>query len=299
MSFLVRCCLPPFFALSAGVGLSLSVNAHAQQISDGRGEMSVAEAKEELSGLQAELRARMTRDQAQMFMTNLLIDRRIEQAARAAGLDKHAAVQQAIARATRNVLVRAFVDQEVQKMASGLLPNLEGLARERYEVNKAAYKAPEVVRVAHILLKVDPDKSCDDETVRQQAVKLLEQLRGGADFGKLASEYSQDPGSARGQGVVPGWSPRGKFVPPFEEAAFSLPINSLSEPIRTRFGYHIIKPLERREARVLPFDEVKDQIINGLRNELLAEKRDQWMKQFKGTREVIVDDAAFEALTKP
>lgn len=92
----------------------------------------------------------------------------------------------------------------------------------------------------------------NEEQTLALANELRQRLLNGEDFAKLAAEYSDDPGSAA-QGGDLGWFGRGRMVSPFEEAAFSLPVGEISEPVKTDFGYHIIQVLERDSAH--PKDE--------------------------------------------
>ncbi len=92
----------------------------------------------------------------------------------------------------------------------------------------------------------------DEEQTLALANELRQRLLNGEDFAALAAEYSDDPGSAA-QGGDLGWFGRGRMVSPFEEAAFSLPVGEISEPVKTDFGYHIIQVLERDSAH--PKDE--------------------------------------------
>ena len=80
------------------------------------------------------------------------------------------------------------------------------------------------------------------------AIELRERILAGEDFAALAAAYSDDSGSAANGGDL-GWFGRGAMVAPFEEAAFSLPLGEVSEPIKTDFGYHLIEVIERDEAR--------------------------------------------------
>lgn len=286
--------------LSAVALLGLAASSHASEISDGLSGLPLAEIQREVKALPADIRAQFTRAQMTQFITNMLIDRRIEKAALAAGTADLPEVRARIARATRDIVVRTYVDAETKKLESSLSPKLEGLAHERYELNKKSYVIPEAIRVAHILLRVDtenPQKS--DEAVRAKAQGILNELKNGADFGELAKKVSEDPGSARSGGQLPGWADKGKLVPPFEEAAYALKPGEISGMVRTRFGYHIIKLLEKREARQLSFEEVKEQILTSLRQEFLNNKKAEWMKRFEGNKPIELDDATMEALKMP
>lgn len=286
-------------ALSAVGLLGLAAGAHAGEISDGLGGLPLAEIQTELKTLPADVRANMTRDQVTQFVSNVLVDRRIEKAALAAGTAELPAVRAGIARATRDVVVRAYVDSETRKLTE-TLPNLEGLAKERYEANKASYVVPEGIRVAHILFRVNPEEpQSSDEPVRAKAERVLAELRAGADFAALARAHSDDQASSRNRGELPGWANKGTLVAPFEAAAYALKPGETSGVVRTRFGYHIIKLLEKREARQLSFDEVKAQLVGAVRNEFLGTKRAEWMKAFQGSKPIVLDDATLEALKNP
>lgn len=137
--------------------------------------------------------------------------------------------------------------------------------RTYYEENSREFWQEEKVKVRHILLKVDPGSSDKDwEKARVQAEDIIKKIAGGADFAKLAGEFSQDPGS-KGKGGDLGFFPRGQMVKPFEEAAFALKPGELSEPVKSDFGYHVIKVEERQEEGQDPLDTVKDKIIEKLK----------------------------------
>lgn len=285
------------YGILAGI-LSMGVVAtsHGGELSDGLGGVPVAEIMDELQAVPAGVRSLMTREQMTRFIANVLIDRRMAKAAAASGVPERPEVQAGIARAIRSVVVRAFVEEESAKIAA-TLPALENLARERYQVNRATYATQEAIRVAHILFKVnEEDPQASDAAMKAQAENVLAQLKSGGDFGALAREHSQDHGSARSQGELPGWFERGRFVPPFEEAAYSLKPGELSGAVRSRFGYHIIKPLEFRAAGQRSFEEVKESIISTLRSEFLETRRAEWMKQFQGTQQIELDDALLQVL---
>jgi peptidyl-prolyl cis-trans isomerase D len=130
-----------------------------------------------------------------------------------------------------------------------------------YNANRGRYSRPAAANVLHILVKVDPAAApAVDAAARAKAQSLVAQLRAGADFGALARANSEDPSSS-GNGGAMGWVDMGQTVEPFEKAIFSLPLNTISDPIRTtEFGYHIVKVLERRAESVRPFEEVKAEL---------------------------------------
>jgi peptidyl-prolyl cis-trans isomerase C len=284
--------------LSVVTLMGLSSASQAQEISDGRGSLPLAKIEQELQAVPPDVRASMSREQMARFISNLLIDRRLAEAATAAGTPDLPEVRASIAKASRNIVIRAFVDGETQKLADSL-PNLEKLAHERYEVNKASYMTPAAIRVSHILFRVNAeDPQHADSVVKAKAEQVLARLRHGEDFGKLAQEFSEDPGSSRNKGELPGWAEKGKLVAPFEEAAYALKPGEISGLVRTRFGYHIIMLLEIREPRQQSFEEVKGSIMEALRNELVGQKRAEWMKKFQGDKPIVLDDAMLEALKK-
>lgn len=120
-------------------------------------------------------------------------------------------------------------------------------------------------RASHILLQVPSDENAEDfEAVTATAKRLLDQLRDGADFAELAKEHSTDPGSAAGGGDL-GWVTRGSMVRPFEDALYSMELGTVSEPVRTRFGLHLIKLHEVRGDTIEPFEELRDQLAETAR----------------------------------
>ncbi len=111
----------------------------------------------------------------------------------------------------------------------------------------------EFVHAAHILIPVMPGP--DSVSAHQLADKILKEARSGANFGTLAMEYSQDPGSARNGGDL-GWFGRGAMVKPFEQAAFNGKVGQIVGPVRTQFGLHIIKILGK-DSRQLKLADIK------------------------------------------
>jgi peptidyl-prolyl cis-trans isomerase D len=112
-------------------------------------------------------------------------------------------------------------------------------------------------RVSHILLAVNDPK--EDAAVKAKAEGILKRAQSGEDFSKLAKEFSQDPGSAN-QGGDLGWSERKIFVGPFADAAFSMKVDEIKGPVKTQFGYHILKLVGIQPPSVKSFDTVKAEL---------------------------------------
>src|SRR5438445_659151 len=134
-----------------------------------------------------------------------------------------------------------------------------------YNQHREEFRVQEEVKVSHILVKTPPagpDGKVDEkgvEEARKKAEDVLKQLKGGAKFEDLAKKYSDDPGSAK-QGGELGWIGRGRTVPEFEKAAFSQAKGQPSDPVKSSYGFHIIRTEDKHEAHLKTLDEVKDQI---------------------------------------
>lgn len=137
-----------------------------------------------------------------------------------------------------------------------------------YSQNEYRFEQPERVKVRHILFMTVDKSEEETETARRDADAVLAQLRDGADFAELAKEHSEDPGNAANGGDL-GWVSRGMMDPAFEEASFALQVGELApEPVKSEFGFHLIRLDERASGSVKPLSEVRDVI----RDDLIAER---------------------------
>jgi peptidyl-prolyl cis-trans isomerase D len=129
-----------------------------------------------------------------------------------------------------------------------------------YEQHKEEFRQEEQVRARHILFKLPQQAGAEEEArVRAEAEATLQRIQAGEDFATLASQLSQDPVSAQ-QGGDLGFFKRGEMVKPFEEVAFGLKPGAVSEPVRTDFGYHIIKVEELQEGGYEPLEAVRTEL---------------------------------------
>ena len=140
-----------------------------------------------------------------------------------------------------------------------------------YKQNIQQFQVPNRVHAEHILLLTSGKPDAEVAEIRKKAEDILAQAKKkGANFEDLAKKYSEDPGS-KAKGGDLGWVLQGQTVPEFEKAAFSLNKGEISDLIKTQYGFHIIKVLDKETAHTKTFDEVKD----SRRPNLLLNKVDQ------------------------
>ena len=143
------------------------------------------------------------------------------------------------------------------------------------------FTEPEQRRVSHILLPVANPK--DDAAVKAKAEGILKRVQAGEDFSALAKEFSQDPGSAQ-QGGDLGWSERKAWVAPFADAAYSMKVDEIRGPVKTQFGYHILKLAGIRPATVKTFEQAKPDLETEYR-------RNEAEKLFNNAQDQLADAA--------
>ena len=145
------------------------------------------------------------------------------------------------------------------------LPDEE--VREYYDENLEAFKIPKTVEARHILLKVN--RNADPETVKKtedRALHILKLAKEGKDFAELAKQYSEGP--TRDKGGYLGKFKKEAMVKPFADVAFSLKAGEISEPVRTQFGWHLIKVEKVNEASITSFDDAKKDIQKKLTDDM-------------------------------
>jgi peptidyl-prolyl cis-trans isomerase D len=144
-----------------------------------------------------------------------------------------------------------------------------------YDQHRDEFRVAEQVKVSHILIKTPlpaPGVKEDEKAVadaRAKAEDVLKQVKAGGDFAKLAEKYSDDPGSAKSGGDL-GWIGRGRTVPEFEKAAFSLGKGQTSDLVKSSYGFHIIRVEDKQEAHLKTLAEVKNEIEEKVKQEKAA-----------------------------
>jgi len=163
----------------------------------------------------------------------------------------------------------------------------EADAQTYYDENPDRFKTPEQVRASHILIQPDPNMDPNQAKVkaRAEAQDLLKQIKEGADFAELAKAHSDCPSRERGGDL--NFFGRGQMVPPFEEAAFKLKPGQVSDIVETKFGYHIIKVTDHREADVIAYEQAKENILKMLKQRKQSELFKEYIESLKAKANIV------------
>jgi peptidyl-prolyl cis-trans isomerase D len=171
----------------------------------------------------------------------------------------------------------AYAELSLADVARGVVVTEDAL-RERYETLKDRFVEPERRRASHILVAVDG--GTDDAKARAMAEELHKRLLAGEDFAALAKQYSKD-GASASQGGDLGWSARDAYVQPFADALFSLQKGAISAPVKTQFGYHLIRLDGIRAGAGRSFEDVMPELTIQVRDELAADGFGQRMEELQ------------------
>lgn len=164
-----------------------------------------------------------------------------------------------------------YLELSVANLAGGEQITEEAL-RQRYEEHKSEFSVPEERQARHILIQVGSDASqAQIDAARTKIQEILARARKGESFADLARHYSEDPGSAQNGGDL-GFFSRGAMDKAFEDASFSLAEGEVSEPVRSAFGFHIIKLEGVRGGQSKPFEEVRAQLERDLKRQRAEEQ---------------------------
>jgi peptidyl-prolyl cis-trans isomerase C len=169
----------------------------------------------------------------------------------------------------RDMAIQQLINNEVAQKV--MISDEE--SKTYYDTHPQSFVQPEQVRASHILIKVDADATEAQKTEARKKITAIQQkLKKGEDFASLAENYSEDTTSKKGGDL--GYFGRGQMVEPFEEAAFSLKPNEISDIVETQYGYHLIKVVDKKPEAKLTYAEVKDRLDQYLKQQKLqsAEK---------------------------
>lgn len=182
------------------------------------------------------------------MIDNLVVEELFVQEAEKTGVNKDKEYQTALERARRQILAQRYLQKSVQPKIT------DGNVKSFFDKNKARYSQDEV-HAQHVLLKEE-----------SEAKEVYEKAKKGDDFETLAKKYSKDPSAATNGGDL-GFFTRSRMVPQFADKAFSMAKGEISEPVKSPFGWHVIKVIEKRDGKPVKFDEIKDQVRQDFQNE--------------------------------
>jgi peptidyl-prolyl cis-trans isomerase C len=181
--------------------------------------------------------------QKKALLVDYMIDLKVgAQAADAAKVADTPDFQRKLAYFKDKLLLDEYLEREAKKAAT------PEAAKALYDQTVKAMKPEEEVHARHILVENE-----------DEAKKIAARIKGGEDFAKVAAEVSKDPGSKTEGGDL-GWFSKERMVAPFAEAAFKLNAGQVSDPVKTQFGWHVIKVEEKRTKPVPTFPEMKEQV---------------------------------------
>ena len=191
----------------------------------------------------------------------------------------------------RRVVQYAFLDLEQLRLRANIS---QDQIRSYYEQHIDSYKLPDRAHVAHILFKTVGKTDAEAEETRKKAEDVLKKAKSGANFGDLAKQFSEDTTKDKGGDL--DWIVRGQTVPEFEQAAFSLPMGSVSDLVKTQYGFHIVKVIDRQNARTQTLDQVFPQILGTLQEEAAQRQAEdlsaQVSAEIRRSGRVSIDDLA-------
>ena len=243
--------------------------------------ITTAEYKEELTMLPPNYRniADMYKDQ---FLESLISKRLLLQEAKRKNLENSEAVKKFTQRAKEEIMIQELINTEVANKAEVTDSEIE----EHYNENQNNYMELAKMKASHILV--------DSEVI---AIKVLHDLKNGVDFAELAKEYSLDI-PTKDKGGELQYFAKGQLFPEFEQACEKLEIGEVSEAVKTGLGYHIIKVLDKKEAKAKTLEEVKDTI----KNELVSSKQtllyENLLQDLKKNQPVSINNELLQTLTQ-
>ena len=234
-------------AAVAGAGLGSPASAEEKVVAKVNGKvLTDADMRQAETEIGSELGSLPEQTRRRVLVEYLIETQLLADAAEGAKLNSGPAFDERLAYWKRRALREAFFETSVKGSIN------EADAKKYYEDQVKQLKPEEEVQARHILVDAE-----------DKAKELVEKVKGGADFVALAKENSKDPGSKEDGGML-GFFGRNQMVPEFEKAAFELKKGEVSAPVKSQFGWHIIKLEDRREKKPPAFEQVKDRLVGSL-----------------------------------
>lgn len=238
-------------------------------------------------------RQAVLRDRRRMqdLLNTMLLNAQLAAAARAANFDQTPEVQARMQLAADEELGKAWLQHVAETTDPG---DYETMAREAYTLNPQRWNTPKTVNVTHIL--IGTENRSDEE-----ALSLAGEIKAGIDedpasFDRLVAEYSDDPSADSNQGRFRNVK-RGDMVKPFEDAVFAMTEGEVSGPVRTEYGYHIIRLDQINPPKTPSFEEVHDMLVGSMRRRHQERVRNDYLSQLSALQ-VDIPEGALEEMVR-
>jgi peptidyl-prolyl cis-trans isomerase C len=213
------------------------------------------------------------------FLNEIINKEMLYQEALKKGLDKTDDFQKKLNEFRKLTLVTELFEKEI--MAKAKVSDQE--VKDYYDKHREELIPTTQIKASHILVKTE-----------NEAKSVLARLKKGEKFGDIAKAVSIDSGSAKNGGDL-GYFSKGQMVPEFEKAAASMKVGDISVPVKTQFGYHIIKVTDKKKGAVIEFEKIRDMISQRLSGEKQKEAFEQYVNELKKNYKVEINK---DALTK-
>lgn len=276
----------------AALGLAACGRSRGPAIAQVGGEsITIEDLQNRLRETPAAYQQYVASEQGRRQFVNLLVREKVVLLeARKSGLSGDPAYQKSVAdfkeewkRRVKDYEESLLVESYLRKLRSRDLAVTDAEVRQYYNDHRADYDKPVQIQASHILLNSEPD-----------AEQALARLKKGEPFEAVARAMSKDPATASQGGKLSAFH-KGMLPPEFEEAAFKLKVGEISSPVKTQFGYHIIKKTGQTLLAPRPFAAAQEEI----RAQLEREKFDRWVSAKQAALGVRIDEQAIAALPAP
>ncbi|MEP6483191.1 MAG: peptidylprolyl isomerase [Rudaea sp.] len=210
-------------------------------------------------------------------VTGLLFAKQLAAIAKSEKLDKDPLVQREIAQASEDVLGRVLLARYQKNLK---LPDFAALSKEYYDSHKDEFVEVGKIDVEHVLVS---NKGRTDEAAQSRINEVAKEARAHPEkFDDLIEKYSDDPSKAKNQGLIAN-AASGKVAPPFAAAAKALKApDEISPVVKTEFGYHVLKLVDRKPDRQHPFEEARRELVNKMKTSYIAAQMDQYTGEIRG-----------------
>lgn len=237
-------------SLALALGLSGSAMAAVELAKIGSKSITDADVKSVVGNIPEAQKQQINGDDSvkSRMLDNFIVEELFVLEAEKTGVAKDKDFQKALERARRQLLANRYLQKNIQPKISD--KNVQNF----FEKNKNRYSQDEV-HALHVLVKTE-----------DEAKEVYQKAKAGEDFQVLAKKYSKDPSASQNMGDL-GFFTRARMVPQFSEAAFSLKAGEISQPVKTPFGYHVIKVVEHKKGKPVQFKEVQEQVRADFQNE--------------------------------